>query len=90
MWRPQDEEKDFADYSGLVRDGLCKGNILEWKDVETQFGLSRPFGIIRYAASLCGADLGTIEGSVHKLQKLMLEAGQGSQGALAPCRKICL
>ena len=30
-WRPQDEEKDFADYSGL-----CKGNILEWKDVEAQ------------------------------------------------------
>ena len=30
-WNPQDEEKDFADYSEL-----CKGNVLEWKDVETQ------------------------------------------------------
>ena len=30
-WRPQDEEADFADYSEL-----CRGNILEWKDIETQ------------------------------------------------------
>ena len=33
-WRLQDEEKDFADYSGL-----CKGSVLEWKDVETQIAL---------------------------------------------------
>jgi hypothetical protein len=38
MWRPQDEEKDFADYSGFVQDGFCKGKILEWSDVEVQIG----------------------------------------------------
>ena len=35
-----------------------------------------------YAAQLCGADIDVIEKSVHKLQKLMLEAEQGSQGAV--------
>ena len=30
-WNPQDEERDFADYSEL-----CKGNVLEWNDVEAQ------------------------------------------------------
>ena len=35
-----------------------------------------------YAAQLCGTDIGTLEGSIHKMQMLMLEAGRGSKAAV--------
>jgi len=35
-----------------------------------------------YAAQLCGTDIATLEGSVKKMQMLMLDAAQGSQGAI--------
>ena len=35
-WRPEDEEKDFADYCELCQSGLLKSNVYEWKDVESQ------------------------------------------------------
>jgi hypothetical protein len=36
MWRLEDEEKDYTDYSGLCRSGLLRGNVYEWSDVKSQ------------------------------------------------------
>jgi hypothetical protein len=36
MWRPQDEEKDYAEYSGLCQSGFLRGNVYEWSDVQSQ------------------------------------------------------
>ena len=35
-WNPQDEERDFAEYSGLCQKGLLRGHVLEWSDVKSQ------------------------------------------------------
>jgi len=35
-WNPQDEERDFAEYSGLCKSGLLQGNVYEWNDVKSQ------------------------------------------------------
>ena len=35
-----------------------------------------------YVARQCGTDIGTLEGGMHKMQKLMLDAANGSQGAV--------
>ena len=35
-WNPQDEERDFSEYSGLCKSGLLQGHIYEWSDVKSQ------------------------------------------------------
>jgi len=35
-WNPQDEERDYAEYSGLCQKGLLRGHVLEWSDVKSQ------------------------------------------------------
>ncbi|MCL2710446.1 MAG: hypothetical protein FWE95_06170 [Planctomycetaceae bacterium] len=36
MWRSEDEERDFSEYSGLCKSGLLCGNVYEWNDVKAQ------------------------------------------------------
>ena len=35
-WNPPDEERDFAEYSGLCKKGLLRGHVYEWNDVKSQ------------------------------------------------------